>query len=1054
MAEIENNLEAAGDAHDPVFDHDIAVIGMVGRFPGASDLDTFWRNLRDGVESIARFSADELAAAGIDPGVYSTPSYVPAGGVIEGIDLFDAAHFGYSPREAQTIDPQQRILLECAWEALEHAGYDAERYAGAIGVYVGVGLSTYLLSVLYPNRHLLAGVDGLQLTLGNDKDYAATRISYKLNLNGPSININTACSTSLVAIHLACQSLLSGECDMALAGGACITVPHKAGYLYREGSIASPDGHCRAFDAAAQGTVGGNGAGVVVLKRLVDALADGDTIHAVVKGSAVNNDGAAKVGYTAPSIHGQARVIREALAMAGVDSATIGYIEAHGTGTPLGDPIEVAALTQAFGQSESSERNVRRYAPSSIALGSAKANIGHLDTAAGVAGFIKTVLALQHKQIPPSLHYQRPNPQIDFAAGPFYVNAALLEWPEAATPRRAGVSSFGIGGTNAHVVLEEAPTPTLSTSARHDHVVVLSARTAAALDVATERLMDYLRAQPDCSLADVAYTLQVGRRAFAHRRMLVGHDVDDVVSALAGQTPGRMLTRTTTASEPRVAFLFPGQGAQYANMGAELYRSEPVFRDTLDQCLSLLRSQSGIDPHPVLFPPPQVVETATEQLRQTALAQPALFSIEYALAQLWMAWGIRPAAMLGHSLGEYVAACLSGVFSLEDALRLVAARGRLMQEMQPGAMLSIALPEEELRPLLRDGVALAAINAPALCVASGPRQAITALSQQLVAQGVECQRLHTSHAFHSAMMDPMLDAFAEQVASVRLHPPTLPFISNMTGTWITAADATDPHYWSRHARQPVHFAAGVGELLADPTGVLLEVGPGRTLATLARQSSARSGASGDGMVLASLPQARDSQPSTVLLMTTLGKLWLAGAPVDWHAFSRGEARRRVPLPTYPFERQRYWIDVINRANTSPNTAETNRGGVEREAATSPTAPVLEPATKSSGSLHPRPALMTRYEPPATEIQRSIVAIWEELLGSAPIGIHDDFFELGGHSLMGTQVVARVREAFPVELPLRTIFEASTIDALASVVGGLLLEKIEALSEEEARLLAE
>jgi len=937
---------------------EIAIIGLAGRFPGALNSDAFWQNLKNGVESISFFSDEELAALGLDPAWLNDPNYVKARGVLEGAEFFDASFLGYTPREAQMMDPQQRVFLECAWEALEHAGYDPERFPGPIGVYAGVSQNSYLLNNLLLNPELLASVGDFQTLIGNDKDFLATRVAYKLNLRGPAIGVQTACSTSLVAVHLACQSLLSGECDMALAGGVSIHVPQRAGHFYQEEGIASPDGHCRAFDARAQGTVGGNGVGIVVLKRLSDAVAARDCIHAVIKGSAINNDGSLKVGYTAPSVDGQAEVIAKALAMAEVHPETVSYIEAHGTGTALGDPIEIAALTQAFFDCglricksanlqicKSQSAIINPQSKGFCAIGSVKTNVGHLDAAAGVTSLIKTVLALKHQMIPPSLHFETPNPRIDFAAGPFYVNTTLREWQTHGFPRRAGVSSFGIGGTNAHVVLEEAPPSgwanlqmgksangqmgseaganlqicrfaDLQIEIRPFKVLLLSAKTRTALETATANLAQFLREHRGTSLADVAYTTQVGRKGFSHRRLLVCRDIDEAATALESRDPKRVFTAFHEPADRPVALMFPGQGAQDVNRGGELYRLEPTFREQVDGCCEWLKPHLGLDLRDLLYPGIrfanlQICKSANLSLQQTFIAQPALFVLEYALAKLWLSWGVRPQAMIGHSIGEYVAACLAGVFSLEDGLALVAARGRLMQQLPGGAMLAILEAPETVAPLLGEGLSIGAINAPALCVVSGPKAAVEGLERCLHEKGVACRRLHTLHAFHSEMMEPILEAFTERVSRVTLHPPQIPYLSNVTGTWITAAEATDASYWARHLRQTVRFASGVQELLKAPNRILLEVGPGQTLCALAERHPDKMERH---LVLPSMPHPKDRQSGAAFLLKALGRLWLSGIDVDWSAFSAHERRHRLPLPTYPFERQRYWIDPLEKAH--------------------------------------------------------------------------------------------------------------------------------------------
>lgn len=887
---------------------EIAVIGLSGRFPGGRTVERFWQNVRSGMECITFFSDRELEDSGQSATELRNPNYVKARGVIEDIDLFDASFFGFSPREAEIADPQQRIMLECAWEALESSGYCPATYKGRIGVYAGVSISSYLLFELLQNSELLKSTTALQLLLGNDKDHLATRISYKLNLKGPSVTVQTACSTSLVAVHLACQSLLSGECDIALAGGASIAVPHKAGYYYQEGGILSPDGHCRAFDARAQGTVSGSGAGIVALKRLADALADGDDIRAVIKGSAINNDGAVKVGYTAPSETGQAEAIRAAQFMAEVDPETISYIETHGTATALGDPIEIKALTQAF-RAGTDKKNF-------CAIGSLKTNMGHLDAAAGVAGLIKTTLALEHKEIPPSLHFEKPNPKIDFAESPFFVNAKLTPWETDGGPRRAGVSSFGIGGTNAHVIVEEAPAFEPTGKGRDCQLLVLSAKTETALETLTSQLVEHLKQHPQLNFHDVAHTLQVGRSSFNHRRMLVCRDAEDAISGFEQMDACRSVDALQESHNRRVVFMFPGQGTQYVNMAAELYSQESVFRKHIDACCELLQSHLKLDLRQLLFPPAERAAEAARELERTCFTQPALFVVEYALAQMWMAWGVRPQAFIGHSIGEYVAACLSGVFTLEDALGLVAARGRMIQDLAEGAMLAVPLGEREVQPLLNGQLSLAAVNGASSCVISGSVEAIEELEEQLNESGQSSRRLHTSHAFHSALMDPIIESFTAHVRAVKLSAPQVPYLSNVTGDWIAADEATAPDYWATHLRQTVRFVDGLSKLLKDPNNVLLETGPGTALTTLARSHPERTETL---ETIASLPHPRAGEPDAEFVTKSLGQLWLAGVEIDWTAYHAGEPRRRTPLPTYPFERQRYWISGRKQAQTINTT---------------------------------------------------------------------------------------------------------------------------------------
>jgi amino acid adenylation domain-containing protein/FkbH-like protein len=991
----------------------VAIIGMAGRFPGANSIHEFWQNLVDGVESISHFDAAELELRSPQAGQHN---YIMARGVLDGVEMFDAGFFNMTPREAELTDPQHRVLLECAWEALENAGYDPDRYAGAIGVYAGCSLNTYLLNNLCADRRvieeMLAGhqMSSHPALLGNDKDFLATRVAYKLNLRGPCLAIQSACSTSLVAVVEACQSLLACRCDMALAGGVSISFPQKRGYLYQEGAMASSDGCCRPFDAAAQGTVFGAGVGVVVLRRLADALEARDHIIAVIKGTALNNDGSGKASYMAPSANGQAEVISLAHALAGVTADNISYVEAHGTGTPLGDPIEVAGLTQAFRASTDRQRF--------CALGSVKANIGHLEAAAGVTGLIKTALALKHRLIPPTLHFQKPNPDCELESSPFYVVSKLQEWKDGSTPRRAGVSSFGVGGTNAHVVLEEAPLAETSSVSRPVHLLVLSARTKTALEVTAKNLADHLTASSQTNLADVAYTLQTGRRAFEHRAILSCHDAAGAAEALVSFDAKRVFTGAPQRENPPIVFLFPGQGAQQANMGRQLYEAEPVFRKTVDDCCKLLQAHLGLDLRTVLYPAPTLPEPALAELSQTAITQPAMFLVEYALAQLWMSWGVQPKAMIGHSLGEYVAACLAGVFSLDDALALVAARGRMMQALPAGMMLAVRLPEAKLKPLLNQNISLAAVNAAAACVVSGPTEAIHTF-QRILAQGsVGCVALQTSHAFHSAMMKPMLAPFIELVQRIKPQPPQIPFISNVTGTWISDAQAADPAYWAAHLRQPVRFADGLTELFKTER-VFLEVGPGQTLSGLVRQHSARKATT---PMIASLARATDESSELEAMLNALGQLWISGVCPAWEKLYSGEKPRRVALPAYPFERMRCWVEPPQAKLPSPAErissavpANNNGAGTERSA---------ESIQGIADLAAPPGASQTRSR------LRSLLGNLSGL-NEAALGAKTTFTQLGFDSLFLTQASVAVEQDFGVRVAFRQLLEEfTTLDSLA------------------------
>lgn len=946
---------------------EVAVIGMAGRFPRASNIEHFWNNLINGSNSITFFSDEELLTAGVDPKLIKNSNYVKAKGFVEGMEYFDPSFFGYTPKEAETLDPQIRIFHECVWEGLEDAGYNPKSYEGLIGLYGGGAGSLFwevLANIKDTGWNYIRGAD----ILGN-KDFLCTQISYKQNLTGPSFTLYTACSTSLVAIHLACQAVLGGECDIALAGGVSIIPPKESGYTYVPGMLYSSDGYCRTFDAKASGTLFTNGAGIVVLKRLEEAIADGDNIYAVVKGTAINNDGKRKVGYTAPSAEGQRDVIRAALQVAEVEPESITYLEAHGTGTIMGDPIEIEALKEAY------NTNKKGY----CRLGTVKTNVGHMDAAAGVAGFIKAVLALKHKVIPPSLHFENPNPKIDFENSPFIVNTGLTEWKSTEYPLRAGVSSFGIGGTNAHAILEEAPgfaeRETIPPP-REYQLILLSAQTESSLEQMTRNLADHFKKNPGINLADAAYTLKVGRRTFNHRRMLVcpTNNIEEAIEILSSPTSGKLHTAIGNDARRSIVFMFPGQGSQYINMGLDLYRTEPVFRTEANRCFDILKPLIGYDIKEILYPTshhskrfkalhlekglhsnrfkaphqerglhtdrfeasplekglhtdrievspfekglhtvpthpfigdPVGSHDPAERINQTGVTQPLIFIFEYALAKLLIQWGIQPDAMIGHSIGEYAAACLSGLFSLENVLKLVAARGKLMQEIPGGAMLSIPLSEEKLTPLLNDQLALAAVNAPSLCVVSGTYESIDTFEAKLKEKGIKSRRLHTSHAFHSKMMDPVLKAFEESVSQEGFGDLNIPYISNVTGDWISAEEAANPTYWSRHLRGTVKFADGIKELLKKQDSILIEVGPGRALSTFAKQQLKKE----SGQVVLNLIRHPQENVSDIYyILERIGQLWLYGIEPDWTEFYSREKRTRVSLPTYAFDRQRYWLE--------------------------------------------------------------------------------------------------------------------------------------------------
>ncbi|MFF0370051.1 amino acid adenylation domain-containing protein [Micromonospora sp. NPDC005087] len=977
----------------------IAVVGMACRFPGARTPEEFWRIIRDGVDTVREFSTVELLADGADPALVDDPAYVRRGSELADIDRFDAAFFGFTPREAQLLDPQHRLLLECAWEALERAGHDPEAYPGQVGLFAGSGRSTYLLEHLLTDPDLVDAVGGYQLALSNDKDFLTSRASYKLNLTGPSVSVSTACSSSLVAVHLARQSLLTGESDLAVAGGVSVVPAQRRGYLHHDGGLFSPDGHCRPFDADARGAIAASGIGLVVLRRLTDAIADGDLIHAVIRGSAVNNDGARRAGYSAPGVAGQVEVVSRALATAGVSPRDIGYLEAHGTGTLFGDPIEVNALTEAFRRGTAD----RQF----CALGSVKASIGHTDAAAGVAGLIKAVLALRHRTLPPAVNVRRPNPAINLADSPFDLPAQARPWRADGQPRRAAVSSFGMGGTNAHLVLEEAPEPATPPTPTPvgPELLVLSARTPAALERATEALRRHLDAYPGLGLPEVAAAL--GRRqSMAYRRAVVCGDRADAVDALA--TPERLLSAAPDRTDAGLAFVFPGHGAQHPGMGAGLYRAEPGYRAVVDECADLLRGPLGLDLRRVLVPDSDDLDVASRLLAEPRIIQPALFVTEYALARLLLDRGLRPELLVGHSLGEYVAACLAGVFDLADALRLVHARSRLSQSTEPGAMLAVALPEADVAALLGPEISLAAVNAPELCVLSGRPAALDALAARLRAEKVECQPLPADRGVHSALLDPVLDEFRAEARQVTYRAPRLPFLSNVTGAEATAEQVTDPEYWVRHLRGTARFA-DCAALLARTELMVAEVGPGHTLGGLVGQAGVA-----PHRVVPVMRHPRSDGDDQRIALTAVGRLWLAGVPVDWSAF-HGGPRRRVELPTYPFERQRHWIERGARTQLASGVAATAEP---------------EPTDLATGN---RPALPNAFVAPRGPAERAVAAIWTELLGIAPVGAHDDFFALGGHSLLATQLVVRVHARLGVALPIETVFATPTVAGIAAAL---------------------
>jgi phthiocerol/phenolphthiocerol synthesis type-I polyketide synthase E len=979
----------------------IAVVGMAGRFPGADSVSAFWRNLRDGVESIVDLSEDELISAGVSERALASRSYVRRAALVPGIDEFDAEFFGFTPQAARMMDPQHRLFLQSAWHALEDAGYDPAHIDGTVGVFGTSSTSGYLLHNLMSHRdpRVVIGegatFDMVNLSLQNDKDHLATRVAHQFNLRGPALAVQTACSSSLVAVHLACQSILNGECDMALAGGSSLRVPHRVGYWYEPGSMVSATGHCRPFDIRSDGTIFGSGVGVVVLKPLQLAVEDGDRIHAVIRGSAINNDGSTKMTYAAPNAVAQAEAIAEAHAVADIDASTVSYIETHGTATPLGDPIEIEGLRQAFEVSPET-----RSGPCYV--GSVKSNIGHLETAAGMAGLIKAILCLKHRAIPATLHYTSPNPEMHIDRGPFVVRSEDGPW-EWDGVRRAGVSSFGVGGTNAHVVLEEAPSVPEPEIQPGPQVLLLSARTAEALRQLRMALATELSSVDEVSLPDAAYTL-ARRRKEPIRLAAVVNDQEHAAAVLGAAEHDNVFVGETVPkaeSHPdRVAFVFPGQGAQHIGMARGLHECEPVFAEHFDVCAAAFGEEMGFDLRAEVF------DGAGRNLERTDRAQPALFAVEYALAKLVESYGVRAAVLAGHSIGEYVAATVAGVFDLPTAVKAVSMRARLMHASARGVMVAVALSPDAIAEYLSSDVDLAAVNDPGSCVVAGSDESIRNFQARLAENGIVARRVRTAHAFHSRLMDPVIPEFTAFMSRLTLREPQIPLLSNMTGAPMSASEATNPGTWARQIRATVRFSDELDVLLADPTRVLVEVGPGGALTASAVRHPKWS--SGHRAVRLMRHQAQNKSDHDTFLLA-LGQLWSAGVEVDWTPRSTGRARL-VSLPGYPFERQRHWVDHNASAGWVAGTPATNGTATAPSAAGNTRA-----ATNSTSQME-------------TTLQR----IWSQCLGIDSIDRSANFFELGGDSLIAISVAMTATHE-GLDLTPQDLYENQTVAALAKVL---------------------
>ncbi|MDP9079352.1 MAG: amino acid adenylation domain-containing protein [Bacteroidota bacterium] len=973
---------------------DIAVIGMAGRFPGAKNVDEFWNMLIEGREGTSFFTAAELDTS-IPSVIKNDPAYVKARGILDGADEFDAAFFGFNPRSAELMDPQQRIFLEIAWEALEGTGYLPQKYNGQVGVFAGTGYNTYYTHNVLSHPAKVDQYGHFNVRTLNEKDYIATRTAYQLDLKGPAVAVHSACSTSSLAIAQAVSSIRCGQCDIALAGAVSVTSPIKSGHFYEEGSIMSKDGHCRPFDAEATGTVFSDGAGVVLLKSLEDAERDGDTIYAVIKGIGINNDGADKGSFGGPSAQGQAGAIAMAINDADIDPATISYIEAHGTATPLGDPIEIEGLNQAFGEQEQ-----KQY----CAIGSVKSNIGHTTAASGVAGLIKTALALKHRQIPPSLFYQHSNPNINLTESPFYVNSTLKNW-ESTEKRRAGVSSFGVGGTNVHIILEEhISVPMQASTPKPLSIITWSAKTETSVGNYAKKLADFVDDNKDISVADIASTLQNTRADFNHRRFVIAGD-NEMLSAKLNAPIETSSSKNLTSKASEIVFMFPGQGSQYVNMGRELYDNEPVFEAAVNECIDLLKDT----PHSQIFDviyPKTIDETTAETIKNTFYTQPAIFIMEYAMAKLWISWGIEPAILTGHSIGEFVAGHLAGIFSLKDALLLISTRAKMVSEVAKGSMLSVRIDAETLATILPANLSIAVINSNKLSVVAGPDDLVVAFSEELSQKSIPSMLLQTSHAFHSAMMDDIVAPFEEVVKSIKLYPPVKPIVSTVTGTWMSEAEATNPHYWANHLRSTVRFANAVDTLQEEDGRILLEVGPGNVLATLARQQ----------VTVKTTPIMAGFEKNATLteyysVLRALGQLWLNGTEPNWKAFYHDQQRLKVNLPAYAFDNKRYWLEAA-----PPVSATTT----ETEQTEQPT-PIQKEQTQQSLM---RKELLTG----------KLKELFEDASGIEIDGASTDmnFIEIGFDSLLLTQIATNLKKEFNVPITFRKLFEEyNTIDLLAA-----------------------
>ncbi len=989
--------------------NDVAIIGMSGRFPGANTIEELWNVLINGRDTIRTFTDEELDTS-IPLSIRNDRNYIKARGIIEKAEEFDASFFGINPKLAELMDPQHRVFLEVSWELLERAGYIPVTYEGTIGVYAGSRTNTYYSNNVLPNKDLIDKVGSMQVTFVNDKDYLSTRVAYALDLKGPAVTVQSASSTSLLAIAQAAEAIRKGHCDMAIAGGVSIICPINSGHLYEDGAMYSRDGHCRPFDADAQGTVFSDGAGALLLKSREQAEKDGDIIFAVIKGVGLSNDGGGKGSFTAPSAEGQAAAICMAINDAGITPMDISYIEAHGTATPLGDPIEMEGLNLAFGNTDK-----KQY----CAIGSLKSNVGHLATAAGVAGVIKATLSLYNKKIPASINYKTPNPNIDFENSPFKVNTSLRDWTTDKT-RIAGVSAFGVGGTNVHIILEEAANAVHeSVPKRPVHLITWSAKSESSVDAYGNKLSDYVSGNNNADIDDLAYTLNSFRHQFNFRRFVVAADNSELAEKLADKNQLALSTKKITEAIQEVTFMFPGQGAQYVNMGKDLYNSESVFKEAMDECAHLLSVEMKENILDVIYPA-ETGEEATNKLKNTRYSQPALFAIGYSLAKLWMSWGVHPSSFIGHSIGEFIAAHFSGVFSLQDALKLIAIRGRLMSDLPGGSMLSVRTSAEKVEPLLPADISLAAVNSPNLCVVAGTYEAINAFSSVLDEKGISNKALHTSHAFHSLMMEPVVAPFKAVVQSIKLNAPVIPIMSTVTGEWLKSEEATDPEYWARHLRSTVLFSNAAKKLIDDNKKAFLEIGPGNVTATLTRQQAAGKNL----VILSSLEKASETQADQYPMLKALGQLWLSGIEPAWTSYYKDEKRKKLyNLPTYAFQKKKYWVDPPLRVPSA--AVQDIQPGLNLSFITE--APVLTQQTPNQ--IISEPPVSMRKE----NLVQKLKDILEDASGIDMQSVTPDmsFIEVGLDSLLLTQISLTLKKQFNVPITFRQLNEEyGTLNLLA------------------------